>query len=80
MVFAHAHRRTQDNGRIEPPGLWLLERGNSRRWKAMAGSQIQTRVVLIASVPLTDENWERLEQGTVLEINRGSVTQRSVYS
>lgn len=68
-LFVHAHRRTQSSGRVEAPGLHVLERTCSR------DGSVQ-RVALVASVPLTDEPWEALPEGTVLVLQGGAVLAR----
>lgn len=73
-IFIHAHRRTQGNGRIEPPGLWLLKRADQNSRSPEIGLPGQTNVTLIASVPLTTEAWTPIPEGTVLEVKQGQVT------
>ncbi|MEQ1438589.1 class II glutamine amidotransferase [Fontimonas sp. SYSU GA230001] len=82
LLFVHAHRRTQAPGRIEPPGLHLLERHCPLEMArvevpgleigaAASGAQ---DVALVASVPLTDEaGWRPLAEGEVLAIRGGRV-------
>ena len=79
QLLVHADRRTKSPGVIEPPGLWLLERhcGNSAS-AAFTGEAVQVAgkdvdVVLLASVPLTDEPWRALKQGSVLQLEYGRV-------
>jgi len=60
-----------------PPGLWLLER------ECVAGDALAEQVspavitggalnvAIVASVPLSDEAWEPLPRGTILEISAG---------
>jgi len=78
-LFAHGHRRIQpDTGAIEPPGLFLLSRRcREARIPAAAGDVsgadgIQ-QVVLIASVPLTDEQWRPLAEGEIVAVSAGRV-------
>jgi glutamine amidotransferase len=79
QLLVHADRRTKAPGVIEPPGLWLLERHCVNGESAAVGGepvQIAARnvnVVLLASVPLTDEPWRPLEQGSVLQLEHGRV-------
>lgn len=82
VLFVHAHRRTQAPGRIEPPGLHVLERHcplemarlevpGMEIGPAQSGAQ---EVVLVASVPLTPEpGWRPLAEGEVLAIRGGRV-------
>lgn len=80
VLFAHGHRRIQQDGTIAPPGLWHLARECSIDADALAqagivldaGSQPQ-RIVLFASVPLTNEPWRPLDEGEVLVVRDGQV-------
>ena len=80
-LLVHADRRKQANGAIEPPGLWMLGRScvsSSRQSSPVTvGSSDKTIVVLLASVPLTSEEWVPLSRGTTVEIANGIVTQIS---
>jgi predicted glutamine amidotransferase len=69
LLVAHAHRRTQRDGSIAPPGLWIPHRSCAVDPDALAsagvtldGSQL---VTLFASVPLTDEAWRPLQEGEI---------------
>ncbi|MFA5940200.1 MAG: class II glutamine amidotransferase [Sinimarinibacterium sp.] len=81
-LFVHAHRRTQAPGRIEPPGLHVLERHCPLQMARLEvpGLEIDATetgaqdVVLVASVPLTPEDgWRPLAEGEVLAIRSGRV-------
>jgi len=81
-LFAHADRRYQKDGAIRPPGLWSLARhcpgggqlaAEGLRIQAQAGAQ---DVCLVASVPLTGENWLPMERGEILVARNGLVQQR----
>lgn len=84
LIFAHGHKRHQRDGSIEPPGLHFL----CRRCRdepssafiteglAISSDQSDQAVVLVASVPLTDEGWLPLEAGEVLTIAEGEVVSR----
>nr|WP_242469678.1 class II glutamine amidotransferase [Rhabdochromatium marinum] len=75
-LFIHAHRRTQPDGQLRPPGLYLLQRAC---WESApelqdAGVHLQTvrqEVALVASVPLTDELWEPLGEGDLIALRNG---------
>jgi glutamine amidotransferase len=78
-LYAHGHRRTQADGRIAPPGLWMLRRECAVDADALpqAGLRLDTapgpqQVTLIASVPLTDEAWRPLAEGELLVMAAGS--------
>lgn len=61
-IFVHSHRRNQGDGRgIRPPGVHLLCR-------RCAGGQ---EVVLVASVPLSDEAWQPLDEGEIVVLAAG---------
>jgi len=80
-LFVHAHRRTQKDGEIRPPGLHLLGRScdvdasGVEQAGVAPGSEAQ-KVSLVASVPLGDESWEPLAEGEVLALIRGEVVTR----
>lgn len=79
-VFAHGHRRlTGVGGRIEPPGLWALRRHHApadRSPDLAAGVALahgDSAAVFIASVPLTNEAWQPLEEGELMAVRDGEV-------
>ena len=76
LLIAHGHRRTQSSGVIEPPGLWMLQRscpatGKGFHAEGLTVSPEGQQVMLLASVPLTDEAWRPLEEGEILGIRSG---------
>ena len=74
-LFVHGHRRIQADGRIAAPGLWRLTRQcrcDSDVPKREAGNGKQ-HVTLFASVPLSGESWEPLDEGAVLALTHGRV-------
>ncbi len=83
-LFAHRARRVQGaTGSIAPPGLWLLQRHCKRGEPAPdcdGGVAIGTgerTVVLIASVPLSDDAWRPQSEGELVVVRSGEVlTQR----
>ena len=83
-LFVHADRRTQRQGVIEPPGLWLLHRQcGGAPHPAFAGSGVSVgetalNVVLFASVPLTAEAWRPLGRGTTLMVSMGHIVAEQV--
>lgn len=84
-LFAHADRRMQRSGRIEPPGLMLLER--HCRPDAESGPPVGVvvegeveNVALLASVPLSNENWRPLPTGTVVGLAAGRVIQEEAIA
>lgn len=80
ILFAHGHRRIQGNGRIEPPGLWMLTRTCDVDPEVLASAGVALRpadehqeIILIASVPLTAEAWRPLEEGEIVAVRAGQV-------
>lgn len=79
-LFAHGHRRLQrGSARPEPPGLWTLQQHcpptapTPDRDGGLSIDQVDQSVVLIASVPLTDEAWRPLAEGELLAVRAGEV-------
>ncbi len=75
-LFVHADRRTQPDGRLRAPGLYLLQRYCWRSTPELedAGvnlTSIRQDVALVASVPLTDERWEPLGEGDLIALRDG---------
>lgn len=74
-LFAHGHRRKQDDGEIRPPGLHMLIQGSPVRDEEISTDGITVsghgQQVLFASVPLTGEPWTPLEQGHVVMVADG---------
>ena len=80
-LFVHAHRRKQDDGDIRPPGLHLLARSGNEQAVDLSESGIMMapiaqELALVASVPLTDEPWEPLDEGEVVALTDGVVWDR----
>jgi len=78
-LFAHGHRRIQAaTGKIAPPGLFLRscrcthadETVNARGMSIGPGFQ---EVVLIASVPLTDDDWRPFAEGELVAVSSGKL-------
>ena len=76
-LFAHADRRHHSDDSIRPPGLWRLARrcaaggelaADGLRIASDSGEQ---EVFLVASVPLTTENWMPLAEGELLVARHG---------
>ncbi len=75
-LFVHAHQRTQLDGQMRPPGMYLLQRccWESAPELKEAGVDLNTvrqDVALVASIPLTDELWEPLEEGELIALKDG---------
>lgn len=79
-LFAHADRRLDAaSGRIEAPGLWMLQRDfdpSGPLHDPGSGVTIRsdsTSVLWIASVPLTGEDWQPLREGELIAVRSGEV-------
>lgn len=76
FVFAHGHRRIQPDGRIAAPGLWLwscrctdpVTPVHTQGVTVAAGFQ---EMVMLASVPLTEDAWRPLEEGELVAVRAG---------
>ncbi|MBT8082159.1 MAG: class II glutamine amidotransferase [Gammaproteobacteria bacterium] len=87
-LYVHGNRRTQEDGVLRPPGLhWLCRKCTLARDAELSGEalcvtttrlevEIQ-RVVLVASVPLTDEPWEAMAEGEMLALRAGEIVARA---
>jgi len=80
-LFIHAHRRKQDDGDTRPPGLHLLARASNEQAVDLSESGImmaptKQELALVASVPLTDELWEPIDEGEVIALRDGVVWAR----
>ena len=78
FLFAFANERTQLNGKVESPGLhYLVRDSHSDPMKTkIAGVDMNGThqdQALLASVPLTDEDWLPLERNQLIVIQSGKV-------
>ena len=81
VLFAHGHRRKQADGEYKTPGLFWLHRQCAREDLHSETSGVSVispnqQVILVASVPLTKEAWEPLQEGEVIAIARGKIAAR----
>lgn len=85
-LFAYANKRTQCSGQIEPPGMHYLCRDCDCDQEAipLSGVEIQhnkfaTRqsVVLFASVPLSDENWQPFSPNQLIVARDGRIVDQT---
>lgn len=78
-LFAHADRRTQADGGIRAPGLWRLARhcalgrGVAAEGMRIAPADGLLEVELLASVPLSGEQWVPLPEGSVHAVRHGAL-------
>lgn len=80
-LFVHSHRRKHDDGETRPPGLHLLVRSGNEQAIDLSQSGIMMapiaqELTLVASVPLTDEPWEAIPEGTVIALKDGVLLAR----
>ena len=81
-LFVQADQRYQQDGGTRPPGLHMLNRRCRAPRETVSGggvsvtSDIQA-VTLLASVPLTDEDWQPLPKNTILVLSQGEVVARA---
>lgn len=78
-LFCHGDRRKHADS-VKPPGLYFTRRSCKTSPKSVQtkGLSIVTTansqdIVLVASVPLTDEKWHAFEQGEILVLKDGEV-------
>lgn len=77
-LFVHSDRRKQPSGGLTAPGLWVLERACVARTVKGGGAELgvhslEQQVLLVASVPLTDEPWRKLPRGEILIARDGVI-------
>lgn len=87
VVFGHGHRRTQADGTIAPPGLWCLQRACAVDTEAPTPSGVTIEpgagpqeITLLASVPVTGEQWRPLAEGEIVVVANGQVVLASLPS
>jgi len=80
VLFAHGHRRIRlATGRVEAPGLWILQRhcaddeASTGHAGGVAMAQEGQSIVMIASVPLTNDAWRSLSDGEIVVVRDGMV-------
>ena len=82
MLVAHGHRRKHaETGRVEAPGLMLLQRQCQSGQQGIVADGLSIRsddqlVTLFASVPLTSERWEPLAEGELVAVSHGQFAAR----
>ena len=82
VLFAHAHKRIyEEAGELvgpKPPGLHIKRcqtntLQDTLTYPGLKVEFLDHRTVLLASVPLDDQGWEALPEGTVLALKGGEV-------
>ncbi len=82
-LFAHGHERIQADGAITPPGLWRLQRccpfdADGVVDPARSAGAEGQELVVIASVPLTEESWTPFAEGEVIVVRDGALALRNI--
>lgn len=78
-LFAHGHRRIQAaTGKVTSPGLWLLpcRCADTDEPVQVVGVSIAPGFqegLLIASVPLTDDQWQPFSEGEIVAVSAGKI-------
>jgi len=77
-LFAHADRRIQADGEIREPGLWIRRQRVRDNIESVSGGGVEIdsppqRIVMVASVPLTEDGWDPLPSGTLVAMRDGEV-------
>jgi len=77
-LYAHAHRRMNPaTKRVDAPGLHLLRRhcpvaiSNDEKIRGLSISSDENILTLLASVPLSDEPWQFLDEGEIVILKDG---------
>lgn len=78
FLYAFANRRTQTSGRMEPPGMYYLERHCECDSDALQDCGVQLHsmpqdIVLFASVPLSSEQWLPFGQEQLIVSREGKI-------
>ena len=78
FLYAFAHQRTQDNGRMEAPGMYYQQRHCDCDPEALQDSGVQVHnmaqdLLLFASVPLSIEGWHACAASQLMVVKRGQI-------
>ncbi len=81
-LFLQANIRHHENGHVGPPGLHALTRQCKGPSETVTGGGVAVtaenqEIILLASVPLTDEDWSPLPENTLLALSGGEVVARA---
>ncbi len=84
-IFGHGHRRTQADGIVAPPGLWVRHRHRAGTAPAPEESGVALHaddhhhagevqdMALLASVPVTAGHWRPLVEGEIVVLSAGEL-------
>ncbi|MBL6651737.1 MAG: class II glutamine amidotransferase, partial [Reyranella sp.] len=93
FVFGHGHRRTQADGIVAPPGLWVRHSRHSGAHAAAIAppaasgvtihqdeqaSEHRQEMALLASVPVTGGHWSPLAEGEVVVLSGGRLVEETM--
>ena len=75
-LYAYSDKRNQKDNTIAPPGLYKLERlcqepNLDVKYLGLSISKHFQKIVLVASVPLSEENWIPIEKDELLVLQLG---------
>jgi len=83
ILFTHADKRLNlATGEIKPPGLFILSRHCQNGLQVLNEEGVAVapgfhEVVLVASAPLSTENWQPLAEGDIVAIASGKIVGKS---
>lgn len=79
-LYAFANKRTQATGNIAPPGMYYLERqcDKDQNSSPLSGVNLESttasqQVVLFASIPLSNENWQAFKENQLIISRNGEI-------
>jgi len=80
-LYAFGNERTQEDGIVSPPGLYYLVRdwNNEQDYNTITGITIKgqsQKQIIVASVPLTKEDWQPLAKNQLLVAKDGLLVHR----
>jgi len=78
-MFVHADRRRQADGEFREPGLYLGRQSCPGGAEKISGGGIdisspKQQIVVAASVPLTDDDWEPMHAGSLVALKDGEIS------
>jgi len=81
-MFVHAHQRRQSDGEVRAPGLWLYEQTCPGGAEKVRGGGVkitspEQKIVMAASVALTEDRWEPMQADSLVALKNGEVVLRS---
>lgn len=83
ILFTHADKRLNlASGEIKPPGLFLLSRQCQNNLQALNAEGVSVtpgfhEVILVASSPLSEQDWQPMAEGEIVAIACGKIVGKS---